>query len=488
MGAAMNPDRETLAPAGGLSDERASAPTVPAYATAPVHYAAADIEGAGGGLVTSVAPYSPADDLGIEPGMRIMSVNGKPLTDMIVWLWETDGDAVEVEVFDPRDDTVATASLERFPGEEWGIEFDGAVFDGMRTCVNACVFCFMNMLPKESRSSLSIRDDDYRLSFLQGNFVTLTNMTDHEVEDAIEKMLSPMNVSLHAITPACRRKLIGRNAPRGIEVLERLLAAGIEVHAQIVLCPGLNDGDELRATLEYVEAHPGITSLAIVPLGFTKHQKRFTTSYSDDVEASRAVVRMLEPFQERARATRGATVFQLADEFYVDARLPVPAAETYDGFPQFYDGIGMLRSFLDEVDALRSARVGDIKAVRSHLDARSARVIVVCGEAAQSTFDAFCALFGADGAVATQAIRNEYFGGNVNVTGLICACDLLAQLPHDLAGAIVLVPEVMFNYDSLTLDGKARAHIAEEIARRGGMPLFATPAPARMLDALRTEG
>ena len=153
------------------------------------------------------------------------------------------------------------------PGEEWGADFDGVVFDGMRTCVNACIFCFMNMLPKESRSTLTIRDDDYRLSFLQGNFVTLTNMSDHEVDDAIDKMLSPMNVSLHAINPDCRRKLIGRNAARGIEVLERFLDAGIEIHAQIVLCPGINDGEELLATLEYVEAHPGITSLAIVPPG-----------------------------------------------------------------------------------------------------------------------------------------------------------------------------------------------------------------------------
>ncbi len=205
------------------------------------------------------------------------------------------------------------------------------------------------------RAPLTIRDDDYRLSFLQGNFVTLTNMKDPEVEDAIDKMLSPMNVSLHAITitPECRRKLIGRNAPRGIEVLERFLEAGIEIHAQIVLCPGINDGDELLATLEYVEAHPGITSLAIVPLGFTKHQKRFTTcpgindgdellatleyveahpgitslaivplgftkhqkrfttSYSDDVEASRAV-----PSRHHEPCHRPAWLYQASEALH----------------------------------------------------------------------------------------------------------------------------------------------------------------------------
>lgn len=462
----------------------ASGPTVPAYAGTVADYGGRRSAEATGALVTAVAPESPADDLGVEPGMRIVTVNGHALTDMIVWLWETDGLEAELEVYDPRDNTTVAAVIERFPGEEWGVDFDGAVFDGMRTCVNACIFCFMNMLPKESRDSLSIRDDDYRLSFLQGNFVTLTNMSDAEIEDAIEKMLSPMNVSLHAITPECRRRLIGRNAPRGIVALERFLEAGIEIHAQIVLCPGINDGDELLETLRYVEAHPGITSLAIVPLGFTKHQNRFTSSYSDDVEASRAVVRLLEPFQERARATRGATVFQLADEFYVDAGLPVPTAETYDGFPQFYDGIGMLRVFLDEVEQVRRERTDEIAAVSARLASSEKRVIVVCGEAAHSTFATFCDLFEPWDVVEPFVIRNDYFGGNVNVTGLICACDLLAQLPEDLHGITVVIPEVIYNYDGLTLDGMTREAVTTELEHRQARVLCVTSGPNLLLDAL----
>lgn len=151
-------------------------PTVPSYAGTVAPYALSREPSSDGALVLSVASDSPAYDIGLEPGMRVLSVNGQPLTDMIVWLWETEDVEAEIEVFDPRDGTVATAVIERFPGEEWGADFDGVVFDGMRTCVNACIFCFMNMLPKESRSTLTIRDDDYRLSFLQGNFVTLTNM------------------------------------------------------------------------------------------------------------------------------------------------------------------------------------------------------------------------------------------------------------------------------------------------------------------------
>ena len=229
------------------------------------------------------------------------------------------------------------------------------------------------------------------------------------------------------------------------------------------------------ATLEYVEAHPGITSLAIVPLGFTKHQHRFTASYSDDVETSRAVVHMLEPFQERARATRGSTVFQLADEFYIDAELPVPPAETYDGFPQFYDGIGMLRSFLDEVEQLRRSRPEDIARAGERLISADKRVLITCGEAAQSTFDEFCRLFTPAGLMSTHAIKNEYFGGNVNVTGLICACDLLGQLPRDLSNIEVLIPNVMFNYDGLTLDGQSRESVTEELIARGAIVRYATP-------------
>ena len=206
---------------------------------------------ADGAWVASVEDGSPAWEAGIEPGMRIVSVNGVEPRDLIDWRWEADGACCELEVFDPRDNTTTPCELWREPGQDWGIDFTDVLFDGIRTCVNACQFCFMAMLPPEARATLTLRDDDYRLSFLQGNFVTLTNVTDEEAERIVTCGLSPMNVSIHAITPQVRRSLIGRRADRGIEVLERLLEGGIEVHAQIVLCPGVNDGAELEATLDW---------------------------------------------------------------------------------------------------------------------------------------------------------------------------------------------------------------------------------------------
>lgn len=440
-----------------------------------------------GAWVAKVEDQSPAWEAGIEPGMRIVSVNGKAPRDIIDWRWEADGGWCELEVFDPTDNTTASCELYREPGEDWGIEFTDVLFDGIQTCVNGCVFCFMAMLPKEARSSLTLRDDDYRLSFLQGNFVTLTNVGDADVERIISHGLSPMNVSIHAITPEVRRKMIGPHAARGVEVLERLCAAGIEVHAQIVLCPGLNDGQELHATLDWVENHTQVTSLAIVPMGYTKHSKRFDRSFSDDIEASRAVVRLIEPYQARARKTLGITRFQLSDEFYVDADLEVPPAETYDGYPQFYDGIGMLRSFLDETTLVVAARADECVLVEKALQERGLDVLLICGEAAEKTIRVFAASASPAGRIRVKAIRNDYFGGDVNVTGLIVSQDLLAQLEQDLSNTVVILPEVMFNFDKVTLDGDTQARIIEEISNRGARTLISEPSPGKLLDCLVDE-
>lgn len=435
-----------------------------------------------GALVAAVRPDSPAYDAGIEPGMRIKAVNRQPLADMIDWLWEACDEQVELEVFDPRDDTLASCVLERFPNEDWGLEFDGAVFDGMRTCRNACTFCFMHMLPPHMRRTLYIRDDDYRLSFLQGNFVTLTNVSDAEVERIISRSLSPMNVSLHAVTPEVRRALMGRNAARGMEVLEQLIEGGIAIHAQIVLVPGVNDGEELARTLAWCAARPAVESLGIVPLGYTRFQDRFTASYSDDPAAARAVIKQVGPYQDEARRSRGRTVFQLADEFYLDAGIETPPAETYDGYPQYYDGIGMVRSYLDEAADLRCAAKGRLEAARSALEAEGLSLAVVCGKAARGTVASFVEASPLQGRC--LAIENRYFGGNVDVTGLICGCDLLGQLPMHLDGVMLFVPDLMFNADGLTLDGYHRNQLEAELVQRGARVRIAPTMPTDLLDAL----
>lgn len=439
-------------------------------------------ERANGAWIARIEPNSPAWEAGLEPGMRIDMVNDQPMEDIITWRWEADGSVAELAVFDPTDGEEYACMLEREPGQDWGVEFTDVLFDGIRTCVNACQFCFMAMLPADARASLMLRDDDYRLSFLQGNFVTLTNLSDNDVDRIIRCRLEPMNVSIHAVSPKVRIPLIGRRAMRGMEVLERLCEAGIEVHGQIVLCAGINDGDELERTLAWVEAHPQVTSLAIVPLGYTKYSKRFSSSFSEDEEASRAVVRLLEPYQQRAREKLGITRFQLSDEFYLDANLPIPEAATYDGYPQFYDGIGMLRYFLDECARVGKARAEELGAMGGELARRGERVLLVCGGAAFQVYGELCQAWG--GALEPFAIRNDYYGGDVNVTGLIVARDLLAQLPCDLTNTLVVLPEVMFNFDRLTLDGTSQLMVTDEIERRGGRVVVCVPNPPDILDAL----
>ncbi len=459
--------------------------TIPDYAKTVADYGRShDNQPGVGALITTIRPDSPAYDVGIEPGMRILAVNGKPLTDMIVWLWEGDGDTVNLDVFDPSDNTVTPVELERFPGEDWGIQFDGPIFDGMRTCVNACVFCFMTMLPKGGRETLYIRDDDYRLSFLQGNFVTLTNLSDDDIANIIEHDMSPMNVSVHAISPDVRRKLMGKNAARGIESLEALMEAGIEIHAQIVLCPGLNDGKELEKTLRYCEDHEQITSLGIVPLGFTKHQKRFTTSYSDDMYAARSVIELVRPYQDRAFERFGRHTFQMSDEFYLDAKLDPPEADFYDGYPQYYDGIGMIRSYMDDTARILKEEHERLNRIASELRRQELQLLVISGAAARDVVAGFVSAEPLAGEV--LAIKNRYFGGNVDVTGLICAGDLLEQTPQDLTNVMLFIPSIMFNADSMTLDEYHREQIIDELVSRGAQVHTVSTMPQDLLESLES--
>lgn len=435
-----------------------------------------------GACVSAVRPESPADDAGILPGMIIESVNGKSFLDMIDWLWEADCDTVDLVIFDPRDKTHNACTLERYAHEDWGITFTDAVFDGIKTCVNACVFCFMTMLPEHMRTTLYIRDDDYRLSFLEGNFVTLTNLSDEDVKRIIEKRLSPMNVSLHAVTPEVRKNLMGKNAQRGIDVLEQLIQAGIEIHAQIVVCPGLNDGEELSRTLAWCAERPAITSLGIVPMGYTKFSKHFNESFSDDPARARSVIEQVHPYQERFRKTLGRTVFQLSDEFYLDAQCEVPAAETYDGYPQYYDGIGMVRSFIDDAAEILKSAKSRIDEIGLTLYATNTKAIVVCGEAIQPTINRFMQSISSN--CSAYAIKNNYFGGNVDVTGLICACDLFDQLPQDLHKVVLILPDVMLNFQGMTLDGYHQTDVLETLTRRGAQVSFASSTPSELLDSL----
>ena len=407
--------------------------------------------------ISAVDEGSPAWRAGLRAGMELAAICGHPLRDYIDWLWYTDTNEVEIESVYGK-----AMMLRREAGEPWGVDFDGVVFDGIKTCCNTCSFCFMSMLPQSMRPSLYVHDDDYRLSFLQGNFVTLTNMTDEDIRRVIELRLSPLQVSLHAVTPEVRECLMGAHHARGIEVLELLLEAGIEVQVQIVVVAGVNDGEELDKTLAWIEPRTGIRSVGLVPCGYTR--------YADQegiISAEKALklLDILTIFQKRARATTGMTRFMASDEWYSLAYpgallAKLPPAEAYDGYPQIEDGVGLLRSFIDEWRELSGTVLPRVFAQRTVI-ATGAAFAPVLQELMEESFGAFAKSDpGEPGTgIEVRAIENRFFGGNVEVAGLITARDIIEQLgdislahPQSSSLPRVVISDVMLNDDGLFLD------------------------------------
>ena len=424
-------------------------------------------------LVIAVAPGSPADDAGFEPGCYVTTVDGRPVRDLIDWRWLAADDVMELGYVD-LDGDEGVVELEREEGEDWGFEFEGVVFDGVRQCRNACTFCFMRQLPDDMRSSLTLRDDDFRLSFLAGTFVTFTNLKPEDERRIVEQRISPLRLSLHVADPEVRRRMIGKHAAHGLAALDRLLAAGIEAHAQIVLMPGVNDGEALRETLEWAWERPGINGVGIVPLGFTKHQTALHESFTTP-KAARGVIDVIAPFQQRARAERGGPWVFAADEFYVnafgaDTPARIPPASDYGDYDMFEDGIGIVRSYVDEFDEAcesgLAARAAEVLAARD----LTARYIV--GEAMQPFLDAMIANSPLAGRLVPLTVRNDYFGGNVNVTGLLTASDIAPAIKatseeEEGTHQLFLLPSVIFNDNGVTLDDMT----VQDIENAAGAPV-----------------
>lgn len=420
--------------------------------------------------IVEVTAASPADDAGFEPGCYLTSVDGHPLRDIIDWRWLTDGDVIEVGYID-LDGERGVVELEREEGEDWGFAFEGVLFDRVKLCRNACTFCFMRQLPAHMRPSLSLRDDDFRLSFLSGTFVTLTNLSVEDEARIVEQRISPLRVSLHASDPAARRALIGKHAAHGIAALDRLLEAGIEVHAQIVLVPEVNDGAVLRDTLEWAYARERIVNIGVVPLGFTRHQSVFDRSFNDE-RAARAVLADIEAFQRRAQRERGSAWVYAADEFYrnaygADTALHIPTAEHYGDFSLFEDGIGIIRSYVDEFE--RVCAEGLASRAAAAIDEAGVRVRFIVGAAMQPFLDRMIAESPLAGRVVPLTVDNVFFGGNVDVTGLLCACDIAraVRVASEEQGtpSLFVVPRIVFNDDGVTLDGSD----VEDMEKRAGV-------------------
>lgn len=394
---------------------------------------------------------------GLACGSHILSVDGNALRDIIDWRWYSDEDEIELVYLDAEDvDDAKTLILKRSPGQDWGIEFEHPIFDEVKTCRNSCSFCFMRQLPQGVRPSLTLRDDDFRLSFLQGTFATLTNIKPEDEKRILEQHLSPLRISLHAVDSKVRHELVGKHEAHGFSVMERLLSRGIEMHIQIVLVPGVNDGTVLEETLSWAYDQPGILELAVVPLGYTRFQTKFESSYNNPQDA-REVLDILKPFQARALEERGGMWAFAADEFYRNAYgdsllEELPSAQSYGSYDMFEDGIGIIRSTVDSW--LESRELID-KSARA-LKKKAMRVHHIMGEAQREFMPRLINESSLDTLLIPFFVKNNYFGGNVDVTGLLTGIDIVDTL-NQASGKgeridLALLPKVIFNEDGLTLD------------------------------------
>ncbi len=395
------------------------------------------------GNISGVRKHSLAENAGIKPGEKLLSVCGAQVKDIIELSFYASDYEVELEIENAAGEK-RLVSIAKHPDEDLGIEFESAVFDKVSTCYNNCIFCFVDQMIPGMRPGLYVRDDDYRLSFLYGNFITLTNMKEEDFQRIINTHMSPLYVSVHATTPEVRCKMMNnRFAGELMDKLQRLLDAGIQVHTQIVCCPTYNDGEVLAKSFEDLYAlHPGVLTMAIVPVGLTKNREHLHPLRTFTKEEAAAIVDMVTPWQERCRKETGKSFVYLGDEFYLLAEKELPPEAWYDGFPQLENGIGLTSSFLIEWEATLK--------VLSQAQAASPAVIPV-GESAykvlKPVLDAFNAKYNA--AHKLVAVKNEFFGGKVNVTGLLVGGDILKAVPND---ARVILPAVVFNKDNLFLD------------------------------------
>ena len=432
-----------------------------------------------------------ADQMGLHPGDVVLAVNGQPLRDTIDFRFYSAEEEVDLLVH--CDGQEFTLSGVREYDQPVGIEFAHPTFDvDIRRCTNKCEFCFVTQSPRGMRRTVYIKDDDYRYSFLFGHFVTLTNLDEEDWQRIEEQHLSPLYVSVHATEPKLRRKLlVKKDAPDVLEQIRWMGDRGIQVHTQLVLIPGLNDGPHLERSLsDLTDLFPIVQSVSVVPIGLTRYHPGTLRTYRSDEAAP--VLDQIEPWRERCGQEFGLTFVYPSDEWYLMAGRHLPPAAEYDGFGQIENGVGMVRQFLDEWRQLKSQTLSP-RAGAGVSNIKYREATVVCGELAapilQEVVDELNALTGSQVRVA-PVVNNWY--GVVTVSGLLTGHDVVEQLrakvdtqpggPTD--HQLVLLPRVMFDSSGqVTLDDMTPVQIEEVI----GMPVAVAQHPEEMLAALRGD-
>ncbi|MDD2361544.1 MAG: DUF512 domain-containing protein [Oscillospiraceae bacterium] len=400
-----------------------------------------------GVLISGVEPNSAAAHLGILPGDMLMKINGHDIEDVLDYqFYMTEAELTMSLV---RYGKAFSRRLTKQPDEDTGLEFETYLMDRQHSCCNKCIFCFIDQLPKGMRKSLYFKDDDSRLSFLFGNYITLTNLTEHEIERIISMHISPINISVHTTNPALRCKMMNnRFAGESLSVLHRFAQAGIRMHCQLVLCPGINDREELERTMnDLAGLVPMLESVAGVPVGLTKHRMGLTPLRPYSAEEAAAVIRQMKAMGDLMTERHGMRVFYPADEFYLKAKMPLPGDEFYGDYLQLENGVGLITLLKSQFEqALESCTQKPC----------GSRIILATGIAAAPFIKSLVERAKAEWITLNAEVVpvvNNFFGDTIDVAGLVTGQDLISQL-EGKTGDILLIPAVMLRREGdLFLDG-----------------------------------
>lgn len=386
-------------------------------------------------IVKSLIPGGIGEELGIEPGDKLLAINGNEIQDVFDYYYYEESEQLLLLIEKP-DGEEWELEIEKDEDESLGIEFDQSLMDEYRSCRNKCMFCFIDQMPKGMRETLYFKDDDSRLSFLQGNYITLTNMSDHDVERIVKYRLEPINISFQTTNPELRCKMLhNRFAGEALKKVDILYRGQIEMNGQIVLCKGVNDGEELERTIRDLTGYlPYLKSVSIVPVGLTKYRDGLYPLEPFTKEDAREVLSVIHRWQEKIYQEHGIHMIHAGDEWYVLAEEEVPEEERYDGYLQLENGVGMMRLLFNEVQEALSAVTGDERQREISL-ATGRLMYLYIGKILEEIRKKFPNI-----TTHLYAIRNDFFGERITVSGLITGQDLTGQLKGQPLGERLLLP------------------------------------------------
>ena len=406
--------------------------------------------------IQTIYPGSIAEELELEPGDILLTINKNNVKDIIDYKFLMAEEFIEIEVKKPNGD-VWDFEIDKDYEEDLGVDFDNSIMDSAKSCCNKCIFCFIDQLPDGMRDTLYFKDDDSRLSFLQGNFVTLTNMNDEDIDRIIRYRISPINISVHTTNPEIRVKMLNNKFAANLyERLKKLAAAGISMNCQIVSCPDINNGAELVRTVEDLFLlYPSVQNVAVVPVGITKYRENLIQLKLYDKTSSRREIDEIAKLQSKYISDTGHPFVRLSDEFYITAKAEIPASDFYGDFEQIEDGVGMIRLFRESIKK-------NIKYLNNH---KQGSFTFITGESAYDEITAATLKIKAKNQnikVNVIKIINEYFGETITVAGLITGKDILSQLKSFSINDNIIIPQNMLKGNELLfLDNVSVADLKE---------------------------